>query len=79
MLLNCVRPVVVLRPGLPFRIGLHTGAAEIGNQLVDLVDLCLPPVLYPAIEGIGRIEPPSRTGAAKFADRYMRMPYGCHA
>ena len=68
--------VVVLGSRLAFGVGLDEESAEVRNELVDLLGLGFPPRDDPGIERIGRLQAADRIGAAKFADRYMRTPYG---
>ena len=69
-----VVPAVVLRARLPLGIGFDEKAAEVGDERVDLIRLVLPPRATPRSSGSAVFNPPSRTGAAKLADRYIRTP-----
>ena len=68
---------VVLRSGLPFRVGLDEEAAEVRHERVDLVRLRLPPVGDRGIERIGRLQPaePDRRGEIRREIR-RGAPYG---
>ncbi|MNM46088.1 hypothetical protein D3C81_570180 [compost metagenome] len=60
-----VRAAIVLRAGLPFRIGFHQEAAEVGNACVDLGGLVPPPALHARVERIGGVEPAQLDGSAE--------------
>ena len=46
--------MVVARTGLSLAIGLDQETAEVGNELVDLLRLALPPTGYRGVERVGR-------------------------
>ena len=50
-----MRAVIIEGAGLAFRIGLHQETAEVGNQLIDLLGLRLPPSLHLFVQRISRL------------------------
>jgi hypothetical protein len=67
---------VVLRPGLALGVGLDEEAAEVGDVVVDLVDLRLPPGAHGGIERIGGLESAQLDGRAEARGQVHAHPVG---
>ena len=52
-----MRPPIILRPGLPFGIGLHKETAEIRDERIDLIGLGLPPGEHRRVQRVSGLEP----------------------
>ena len=50
-----VRPFVVAGAGLSLAVGLDQEAAEVGNELIDLLGLALPPLSHLRVERVGSL------------------------
>ena len=50
-------PPIILRPGLPFGIGLHKETAEIRDERIDFIGLGLPPGEHRRIQRVSGLEP----------------------
>ena len=55
----------VIRARLTFGVGLHEEASEVGNELVDLLHLGRPPLLYILVERIGSFEATDNHGRSE--------------
>ena len=68
----------VIRARLTLGVGLHEEASEVGNELVDLLHLGCPPLLYILVERIGSFEAADDHGRSEVDGKIGPDAVGTH-